>query len=209
MDIIEDYILHHIDPENELLATLYRETHVTQVNPRMAAGHVQGSFLTMICRMVKPRRILELGTFTGYSALCMAQTLPDDGELHTIEIDDELEPFIQKYLCKSPHGQKINLHFGNSKDIVPTMKPCFDLVFLDADKRRYIEDYEAVLPLVCTGGFILADNTLWGGKVVENAAIYDKQTAGIQKFNDYIAADRRVEKTILPIRDGLTILMKK
>lgn len=209
MDAIEEYILQHIDPEDELLTALYRETHLTQINPRMASGHIQGRVLAMLCRMIKPRRILELGTFTGYSALCMAETLSDDGELHTIEMDDEMEPFIRRYFDNSPYGKKIHLHIGNTQEIIPTLGGLFDLVFLDADKRQYVEDYEAILPLVSVGGFILADNTLWSGKVLEKPASGDKQTVGIQRFNRHIAADKRVEKAILPIRDGLTLLMKK
>lgn len=209
MDAIEEYILQHMDSEEELLSALYRETHLTQINPRMASGHIQGSMLRMICRMLKPNRILELGTFTGYSALCMAEVLPDRGELHTIEIDDEMEPFIMKYFRQSPHAHKITLHIGDAAEVLPSVNGPFDLVFLDADKRRYVEDYEMVLPLVPSGGFILADNTLWGGKVLTPPASGDKQTAGIQRFNDYIAADTRVEKVILPFRDGMTILMKK
>jgi caffeoyl-CoA O-methyltransferase len=209
MDAIEEYILQHIDPEDELLSALFRETHLTQINPRMASGHIQGRMLTMLCRMLKPKRILELGTFTGYSALCMAEALPDDGELHTVEVDDEMEPFITKYFSRSPYGEKITLHIGDAQQVIPTLTGLFDLVFMDADKRQYVEDYEAVLPLVPAGGFIFADNTLWSGKVLYEPASGDKQTAGIRRFNDYIAADARVEKVILPIRDGMTILMKK
>lgn len=209
MDEIEEYILQHMDPEDPLLATLYRDTHLTQINPRMASGHIQGRMLTMICRMLKPQRILELGTFTGYSALCMAEALPEGGDLHTIEVDDEMEPFILKYFKQSPHAHKITLHIGDASEVLPSLGGLFDLVFIDADKRRYVEDYELVLPLVPSGGFILADNTLWGGKVLYEPASGDKQTAGIRRFNDYIAADTRVDKVILPFRDGMTILMKK
>lgn len=209
MDVIEEYILQHMDPEDELLSRLFRETHLTQINPRMASGHIQGRMLTMLCRMLKPKRILELGTFTGYSALCMAEALPDDGELHTVEMDDEMEPFIMKYFKQSPNGGKIKLHIGDALQVIPTLTGTFDLVFMDADKRQYVEDYEAVLPLVPSGGFIFADNTLWSGKVLHEPASGDKQTAGIRRFNDYIAADTRVEKVILPIRDGMTLLMKK
>jgi predicted O-methyltransferase YrrM len=209
MDAIEEYILQHMDPEGELLSMLFRETHLTQINPRMASGHIQGRMLTMLCRMLKPQRILELGTFTGYSALCMAEALPDDGELHTVEVDDEMEPFITKYFSRSPYEKKIKLHIGDAQQVIPSLTGLFDLVFMDADKRQYVEDYEAVLPLVPAGGFIFADNTLWSGKVLHEPASGDKQTAGIRRFNDYIAADSRVEKVILPIRDGMTILMKK
>lgn len=209
MDEIEEYILQHMDPEDALLTALYRDTHLTQINPRMASGHIQGRMLTMICRMLKPKRILELGTFTGYSALCMAEALSEDGELHTIEVDDEMEPFIMKYFKQSPHARKITLHIGDVSAVLPSLTGSFDLVFIDADKRQYVEDYEAILPLVPSGGFILADNTLWAGKVLHEPASGDKQTAGIRRFNDFIAADTRVEKVILPFRDGMTILMKK
>jgi predicted O-methyltransferase YrrM len=209
MDALENYILQHLDPEEELLHSLYRETHLTQINPRMASGHLQGRVLTMLCRMIRPERILELGTFTGYAALCMAATLPSDGELHTIEIDDELEPVIRRYLDQSPDGKKVHLHIGNTLDVIPQLQAPFELVFMDADKRQYIEDYEMVLPLVSKGGFILADNTLWGGKVLSEPHSGDKQTAGVRRFNDHIAHDNRVEKAIIPMRDGLTLLMKK
>jgi len=209
MDELEHYILHHLDREDELLERLYRETHLTQVNPRMAAGHLQGSVLTMFCKMIRSKRILEVGTFTGYATLCMAGTLPEDGEIHTIEIDDELEPVIQRYVTQSPHQHKIHLHIGNSLNIIPTLAPFFDLVYMDGDKRQLIDDYEAVLPLVSKGGLIIADNTLWGGKVMWPSARGDKQTIGIQQFNDYIANDGRVEKAIIPMRDGMTLIMKK
>jgi predicted O-methyltransferase YrrM len=209
MDALENYILQHLDPEEELLHTLYRETHLTQINPRMASGHLQGRVLTMLCRMIRPKRILELGTFTGYAALCMAAALPSDGELHTIEIDDELEPVIRRYLDQSTDGNKVYLHIGNTLDVIPRLKAPFELVYMDADKRQYIEDYEAVLPLVSKGGFILADNTLWGGKVLNEPHSGDKQTAGVRRFNEHIAHDNRVEKAIIPMRDGLTLLMKK
>ncbi|MBB3187410.1 O-methyltransferase [Microbacter margulisiae] len=209
MDALENYILQHLDPEDPLLNTLFRETHLTQINPRMATGHIQGRALVMFCRMLQPKRILELGTFTGYATLCMASVLPPDGELHTIEIDDELEAMIRRFFVQSSDGAKIRLHIGNTLDIIPQLQGPFDLVYMDADKRQYTEDYEAVLPLVRKGGFILADNTLWGDKVLSEPHSGDKQTAGIQRFNDHIAHDHRVEKAIIPMRDGLTLLMKK
>lgn len=159
--------------------------------------------------MVAPRRILELGTFTGYSALCMAEALPEDGILHTIEINDELEDFIRQHFEMSEFAAKLQLHIGDALKIIPTLDETFDLVFIDADKRLYVEYFEAVLPKVRTGGFILADNTLWGGKIVEKFAANDWQTKGILRFNDFIANDNRIEKVILPLRDGLTLIMKK
>ncbi|MGC9151028.1 MAG: O-methyltransferase [Microbacter sp.] len=209
MDDLEHYILQHLDREDELLNRLYRETHLTQVNPRMAAGHLQGSVLTMFCKMIRPKRILEIGTFTGYATLCMAAALPAEGEIHTIELDDELEPVIQRYLSQSPHRHKIHLHIGNSLTVIPSLTPSFDLAYLDGDKRQLIDDYEALLPLVPCGGFIIADNTLWGGKVIRKTAPNDKQTIGVQQFNDHIAHDGRIEKAIIPMRDGMTLIMKK
>lgn len=209
MDELEHYILQHIDPEDELLGRLYRETHLTQVNPRMATGHLQGSVLTMFCKMIRPKRILELGTFTGYATLCFAACLPPDGEIHTIEVDDELEPVIRRYVSESPHQHKIHLHIGDSLAVIPTLTPFFELVYMDGDKRQLIDDYETLFPLVPSGGLIIADNTLWGEKVMRKAPANDKQTIGVQRFNSYIAQDHRIEKAMIPIRDGMTLIMKK
>lgn len=208
---IEDYILDHIDPEGETLARLDRDTHLFHLRPRMCSGHLQGRLLKMFVRMISPRRILELGTFTGYSALCLAEGLPEDGELHTIEIDDELEDFIRTHLSQSPYGNKITLHIGDARDILSRGETggTFDLVFIDANKRQYCEYYDLVFDHVAPGGFIIADNTLWDGKVVEPGKKIDAQTQGILDFNDKIARDNRVEKVILPLRDGLTIIYKK
>ena len=163
----------------------------------------------MFVRMVKPRRILELGTFTGYSALCLAEGLPDGGELHTVEIDDELEDFIRKHLARSPFGDRITLHIGDARDVLARKDAgMFDLVFIDANKRQYCEYYDLVFDHVSPGGFIIADNTLWDGKVVEPGKKIDAQTQGILDFNDKVARDPRVEKVILPLRDGLTIIYK-
>lgn len=159
--------------------------------------------------MIRPRYILELGTFTGYSALCMAEALPENGEIHTIEIDDEIEDFTRSHLEQSPFGDRIFLYIGNALDIVPTLNRTFDLVFIDADKRMYSEYFDLVFDRVRSGGFILADNTLWDGKVVERPPKSDLQTIGVQTFNDKIAKDNRIEKVILPLRDGLTIIRKK
>lgn len=162
----------------------------------------------MIVRMIRPKNILELGTFTGYSALSMAEGMDGDGELHTVEIDDELEDFIREHLEKSPYADRIHLHIGDALEIVPQLGLTFDLVFIDADKRRYDDYYNMVFDHVAHGGFILADNTLWDGKVVDYGKKLDAQTAGILRFNDLVAADPRVEKVILPLRDGLTIIRK-
>lgn len=206
---IEDYILQHTDPEPEYLTQLNRETWIRMLNPIMCSGHLQGRVLSMLCKMIQPVHALELGTFTGYSALCIAESLPENGELDTIESDDELEEFILRNFKKTPFEDKINLLIGNALEIIPTLDKTYDLVFIDADKREYEAYYEAVLPKIRQGGFILADNTLWSGKVVEKVHQNDQQTLGILRFNELIATDNRVEKVILPLRDGLTLIRKK
>ncbi len=207
---LEDYILSHIDPEGEELSRLNRETHLYHLRPRMCSGHLQGRLLKMFVRMINPHSILELGTFTGYSALCLAEGLTANGsELHTIEIDDELEDFIRTHFNNSPLAERIHLHIGDARSILPTLGKTFDLVFMDANKREYCEYYDLVFPLLSPGGFIIADNTLWDGKVVDWGKKLDAQTEGILKFNAYVAHDNRVEKVIIPLRDGLTIIYKK
>ncbi len=206
---IEAYILEHIDEEGQLLSQLNRDTHVSLLRPRMLSGHLQGRILKMICRMLAPKYVLELGTFAGYSALAMAEALPPDGTLHTIEIDDEIEEFALKYFEQSPYKEQIHLHIGDALEIIPKLETTFDLVFIDADKRHYCEYYEAVFNHVRSGGIILADNTLWDGKVIADPKPTDAQSVGIIRFNDMIAADTRVEKVILPLRDGLTMIWKK
>ena len=205
---IEDYILSHIEDEPAYLAEINRETWVKQINPRMCSGHLQGRVLSMLGKMIQPHHILELGTFTGYSALCLAECLSESGSVDTIEIDDELEDFIRSNFNKSSLGEKINLFIGNALEIIPTLDKKYELVFIDADKSQYIQYYEAVFPHVRTGGFILVDNTLWNGKVVEDVQQKDKQTHEILRFNDKIKSDRRVEKVLLPMRDGLTVMRK-
>jgi predicted O-methyltransferase YrrM len=175
----------------------------------MVSGHLQGRVLSMLCKMIQPHKALEIGTFTGYSALCIAEALTDEDVLHTIEIDDELEDLILENFAGSEHGHRIKLHIGNALEIIPTLNEVFDLVFIDADKREYTAYFEAVFPKLRNGGFILADNTLWNGKVVTEAKPNDRQTMEILRFNDLIASDDRIEKVILPLRDGLTIIRKK
>lgn len=206
---IDEYITQHSDAEPAYLSKINRNTHLKIINPRMLSGHLQGRVLAMFCQMIQPERVLELGTFTGYSALCMAEALPDNGVLHTIECDDELEDFILENFAGSEHGKKIRLHIGDALTVIGQLDETFDLVFIDADKREYLAYYEAVLPKLSTGGFILADNTLWDGKVVQKVVPNDHQTIEIMKFNDFVAADTRVEKVMLPLRDGLTIIRKK
>lgn len=208
-EAIEEYILSHSDDEGELLAALNRDANVNLLRPRMLSGHLQGRILKMFCRMLAPKRVLEVGTYTAYATLCMAEGMAPDGRIHTIEINDEMEDFINKYLDRSPHKEKITVHFGDALEVIPKLGGEFDLVFIDADKRLYSEYYDLVFPMVRPGGLILADNTLWDGHVIEVPRSADKQTLGIMAFNDKIKRDDRVEKVILPLRDGLTMIWKK
>ena len=210
-DQLEDYILSHIDSEPEELRRLDRETHLYHLRPRMCSGHLQGRLLKMLVRMIKPTNVLELGTFTGYSALCLAEgLLSPEARVHTIEIDDELEDFIRTHFDRSPLGKQITLHIGDACQIIEELNDIdFDLVFVDANKRHYVDYYRLVLPRVRKGGFIIADNTLWDGKVVDWGKKLDDQTRGILEFNRLVATDTEVEKVILPLRDGLTIIYKK
>ena len=205
---LEEYISVHSTPENEVLESIVRDTHIHILNPHMLSGHVQGRVLSMISHMIRPNRILELGTFTGYSALCLAEGLSEDGELVTIEHNDELEDTIRRNLAKSPLSSKIRLIIGDAKEYLPSEAGLFDLVFIDADKREYCAYLDLVYPLIPVGGFILADNTLWDGHIIDPAYDKDKQTLGLRAFNDRLAADERFEKVILPLRDGLTIIRK-
>ena len=208
-DEIEQYILTHIDEEGDLLKQLNRDAHVNLLRPRMLSGHLQGRILKMFCRMIQPRYILEIGTYTAYATLCLAEGARDDAEIHTIEMNDELEDFINKHLHGTKLKDRIHLHIGDAMEIIPTIGCMFDLVFIDANKRHYIEYYNLVFDKVRPGGLIIADNTLWDGKVLDKPKTSDKQTIGIQDFNDMLAKDDRVEKVILPIRDGLTMIWKK
>ena len=207
---IDSYILSHIDPEPEHLYRLWRATNVELLNGRMASGHLQGRLLKMLVQMIRPRRILEVGTFSGYSALCMAEGLADDDcRVYTFEVNDELEDFTRQWLSTSPLGHRVQFIIGDAITEAPRMGITFDMMFIDGDKRHYVEAYEALLPLLRPGGFLLADNTLWDGHVADAAYDHDQQTLGIRRFNDLVAADQRVEKVILPLRDGLTLIRKK
>jgi len=206
---IENYILEHIEPEDPVLQELDRETHLKMAGARMLSGHLQGQALTMIAKMINPLRILELGTFTGYSAICLAKGLQENGKLFTIEQNDELRDIARKYFIKSGLQHKITLLTGNAKEIIPSLSETFDLVYMDADKREYVDYFNLVFNKVRPGGFILADNTIWGGKVLESTAISDRQAQGIIAFNESVKNDSRIEKVILPLRDGLTIIRKK
>jgi len=209
-DPTETYILNHIDNESELLAALNREAHVKLLRPRMISGHLQGRILKMFCRMMRPKRVLEIGTYTAYATLCMAEGLDDDALIHSVEINDEMEPFIRPFLDRSPDKNKIIIHWGDALKIVPSLNEVFDLVFIDGDKREYCAYYDTVFPFVRPGGIILADNTLWDGKVMDQEADHSEcRTKAILNFNSTIKTDPRIEKVILPLRDGLTMIYKK
>ncbi len=206
---IEQYILNHTSKENELLAELNRETNHKVLLSRMLSGHIQGKFLEMISMMIKPSYILEIGSYTGYSAICLAQGLTENGIMHTIEINDELENFINKYLTKSGLQNKIKLHIGDAKTIIPDLDDGFELVFIDGDKRQYLDYYNLIIEKTKKGGFILADNVLWNGKVIGPLHPNDDYTAGIIEFNDFVQKDPRVENVIISVRDGIMLMMKK
>lgn len=206
---LQKYIEDHIDAEPEHLHRLERRTNIHLINGRMCSGHLQGRLLKMLVSMIAPHDVLELGTFSGYSALCIAEALHDGATIHTVEADDELEDFIREAIASAPCGERIQLHIGDALSFAKGCKPeSFDLIFMDADKRQYADYYEACLPLLRPGGYIIADNTLWDGHVVEPDHFNDRQTASIRLFNDIVAADPRVEKVIIPLRDGLTLIRK-
>lgn len=223
---IDEYILAHIEPEGDYLHRLWRATNIHTIHGRMVSGHLQGRLLKLLVLMLKPRRILEVGTFSGYSALCMAEGLKqlhesgllpvaatggeaDRPMLYTYEINDEMEDFTRPWIERSPVADYIDFRIGDAVAEAPTLGLTFDLAFLDGDKRTYVEAYEALLPLINAGGAILADNTLWDGHVVDPAYDHDHQTVGIRQFNDHVAADPRVENVILPERDGMTLIVKR
>ena len=207
---ITDYILAHIDAVPDYLHRLWRATNLELLNGRMASGHLQGRLLKMLVEMVRPRNILEVGTFSGYSALCMAEGLADDDcRVYTFEVNDEVEDFTRRWIAGSPYGHRVQFTIGDALQLAPALGITFDMAFLDGDKRTYVEAYEMALRVVRPGGFILADNTLWDGHVIDPAYDRDHQTQGIRRFNNYVAADARTDKVILPIRDGLTIIKKK
>lgn len=206
---LEDYILAHTEPEPEYLYKLWRATNIHTIHGRMASGHLQGRLLKMLVKMIRPKNILEIGTFSGYSAISMAEGLDDDGRLYTYEINDEMEDFTRPWIEGSEVADKIEFIIGDALTEAPKLGIAFDMVFMDGDKRTYRDCYEMVMTILKPGGFILADNTLWDGHVVDPAYDKDHQTQGIETFNDYIAQDPRVEQVILPLRDGLTLIRKK
>jgi predicted O-methyltransferase YrrM len=206
-EIIE-YAENFSSEESLVLKKLNRETHVKVLYPRMLSGRTQGNFLKMISRMIKPEKILEIGTFTGYSAICLAEGLSEKGMLHTIEINPELEEIILKYFNEAGVSEKINLHIGDAVEIIPTLDETFDLVFIDADKENYLNYYNLVFDKVKNGGFIIADNVLWDGKVLNEPLSSDTETKAIREFNSFIQQDERVENLLLPLRDGLMLIRK-
>ena len=205
---LEDYILRHCSPEDEYLHRLYRATNTRLLRPRMASGHLQGLLLRMMTRMIRPRTVLEIGTYSGYSALCMAAGMEAGGTVYTYEINDEQEEFTRPWLEDSPYAARIEMTVGDVLELLPRTDLRFDMAFIDANKRHYDRYYALVMERLHTGGYIVADNTLWDGHVTDAAYDRDAQTQGIRRFNDIVAADDRVEKVILPLRDGLTIIRK-
>lgn len=202
----EEYILDHISPEPEHLARLYRHTHTTHLYPRMCSGHLQGRLLAMIVAMITPRRVLELGTFTGYSALCLAENLGDEARVHTVEVDDEMEDELLELFATAPGGEKITLHIGDALEVIPSLDEDWDLVYIDANKRDYKRYLDMLLPRLRPGCFIIADNTLWDGKVFDTKVNHDAQTLALDEFNTYVAGHPRLASVMLPLRDGLTLI---
>ena len=206
---IDDYILTHTSPEPDYLYRLWRATNLHTVHGRMASGHLQGRLLKMLVQMIRPNNILEVGTFSGYSAIAMAEGLEAGGRLYTFEINDEMEDFTRPWIDGSDVADKITFVIGDAMTEAPRLGVTFDMAFIDGDKRTYQECYDMVLSILRPGGFILADNTLWDGHVVDPAYNRDHQTHGIEQFNDYVCLDQRTEQVILPLRDGLTLIRKK
>lgn len=211
MDRLEAYILDNTKPEEELMHRLERETYLRVINPRMISGHLQGKLLEMLVRMLRPKRVLEIGTFTGYSGLSIARGLDDDAILDTIEVDDELEDIAAKYFEASEYGHRIRQHVGSALDVVPQLGEVYDMVFIDGDKREYPAYYNMLMEggYVRSGSFMLADNILWYGKVAEPIAHNDKHTEAIVEFNRMVCADERVDNVIVPIRDGINLIRVK
>ena len=206
---IEKYVLAHSAPEGDYLYRLYRATNIHTIHGRMASGHLQGRLLKMLVSMIRPKNILEVGPFSGYSAICMAEGLDEGGKVWTFEINDEMEDFTRPWIENSPVADKIDFRIGDANIEAPKLGITFDLAFVDGDKRTYVETYEMVLSILRPGGYIIADNTLWDGHVTDPAYDHDHQTQGIRQFNDHVAADNRVEQVIVPLRDGLTLIRKK
>ncbi len=213
MDFIDEkinvYSEKHSSPESAILKDLNRETHANVLMPRMLSGHLQGRMLSMLSCMIQPECILEIGTYTGYSALCLAEGLKETGIIHTIDINDELTPMVRKYVSRAGYESKFRIHTGNALEIIPTINGPFDLVFIDADKINYSNYFDLVFDKVRKGGYIFADNVLWSGKIIAPPASMDKDTLALHEFNERIANDPRLEKVLLPVRDGVMVIQKK
>lgn len=206
---IEKYIIRHTSPENGLLSELNRETHLKKLNPRMLSGEYQGKFLEFISRMIKPEEILEIGTFTGYSTICLARGLAQEGHIRTIEINDEVTGFAAGFFRRTGMAEKIVQYNGNALDIIGQLDYLFDLVFIDGEKREYPDYYRLVLPKLKKGGFLIADNVLWNGKVLDDTELSDPSTSGVARFNKMVSGDPSMETLMLPVRDGLFLARKK
>ncbi|TVR39975.1 MAG: O-methyltransferase [Cryomorphaceae bacterium] len=207
---IEQYALNHTSHEPEYLNELNRQTHLRLLQPRMLSGHMQGRILSMLSHMIGPRRILEIGTYSGYSALCMAEGMAPDGELHTIDINEELAPIVNEYIAKAGMQGRIHPHFGDALQIIPSLDGAFDLVFIDADKTNYSAYYDLVIDRIPSGGFLIADNVLWSGKVLDpEESANDPDTSALIAFNKKISTDPRIEHVLMPVRDGLMVIRKK
>ncbi len=206
---IDEYVVRHSQAEPQLLSELNRETNQKILQPRMLSGHYQGRVLSMISKIVNPKNILEIGTYTGYSAICLAEGIQAGGELHTIDMNEELFDFQKRYFNRSPYSNQIIQHLGDAKEIVPTLELKFDLVFIDADKENYCDYFHMIIDKLNSGGILLSDNVLWSGKVLEEPESDDAATAGLIEYNDLLIRDDRVETVMLPIRDGLSISRKK
>ena len=206
---LDDYILDHTSPEPDYLYRLWRATNVKTLHGRMASGHLQGRLLKMLVEMIRPQNVLEVGTFSGYSAISMAEGLTEGGRLYTFEVNDEMEDFTRPWIEQSAVADKITFIIGDALDGASRLGVEFDMVFIDGDKRAYCDYYDMALTVLRPGGFIVADNTLWDGHVTDSAYDHDQQTQGIRRFNDYVAGDPRTEQVILPMRDGLTLIRKK
>ncbi len=205
---LDNYVCEHTDKETDLLYELNRKTHLEILKPRMLSGHFQGRVLSLFSKMIQPKRILEIGTYTGYSALCLAEGLQIDGKLYTIDVNEELEQFAKHFFDKSEFKNQIIQLIGDAKDIIPSIDEQFDIVFIDADKKSYVDYYDMVFPMVKVGGYIMADNVLWSGKITEDYDKTDKDTRKLMDFNNKVHADSRVENVLFPIRDGIMIARK-
>lgn len=208
-EALEEYVIRHTSSESDVLNELNRQTHINVLQPRMLSGHLQGRVLSMLSKMIQPKRILEVGTYTGYAAICMAEGLVEDGELITIDINYELEDMVNSYVKKAGVEGKIKMKVGNALEIIPKLDKAFDLVFIDADKTNYSKYYDLLIEDLPHGSFIIADNVLWSGKVTEPVKEGDEDTKALKKFNEKIHSDDRVENVLFPIRDGLMVIRKK